>query len=337
MRDCVVCATLRKSNVAVSEFFVQSMLRALQSSEIAQPDLTRNKADDTERTRMLRSVMKSVARFASSGLGKRKDESAHAAGQLILKSVEDEEAKDEVYAKERNPCDWGLLSPRQERRLMEITRSDDFYVDMTGEEDCREMLKENSRKVLAHCQSLSISQPLPQTRAIETTPADGICLVSRIDAEDPESGGNTNYKMIDRAAWAWVQDNVNFKELDKLNTLIDENEYDGLRRGFLAQTKYHAVLPRLTDHSLKDKGFWKAAIQEAMFPTEAPDAPRGTLNPKGFSQRTVSKTTKGVKGARRNSNMLMWGDSSTVPGMSGRGKLPAGGRLQKDRSAPHFT
>lgn len=309
------------------------MLRAIQSSELPEADLTRNKADDSERTKMLRSVMRSVAKFASSGLGKRKDESAQAAGQLILKTVEEDEAKEIVYGKERNPCDWGLLSPRQEQRLKAITKSDDLYVDMAGDEEMRELLKMNSRKVLGHCKSLSIDQPLPKTREIEMSPADGICIVSRMDAEDNESGGNTNFKIIDRAVWSWVHDNLRYKELDKLDTTIEGNDYDGLRRGFLAQTSYHAVLPRLTDHALKDKGLWKAAIQEAMFPTMAPDAPRGAHNPKGFGQRALSKTTR----KRRNSTVVSWADPSVVSGLSGRGKLPAGGRMQRDRSAPQFA
>jgi len=275
--------------------------------------------------------MKSVAKFASSGLGKRKDESAQAAGQLIKKSWEDDEAKRTVHRKERNPCDWGLLSPKQHRSLMKIASADEFFLRLTGDDEFREVLKQNSDKVRAHCDSLSFNQPLPEERVIETTPADGVCIVSRLEAEDPVSGGTANYKMIDRAVWSWVQDHVQFKELDKLNKTIDENEYDGLRRGFPAQTKYHACLHALTDHSLDDKQLWKAAIQEAMFPTMAPDAPRATLQPKGFAARAMSKT-KGGRGGRRNS--LSWGDSNGALGTSGRGKLPAGGLLQKNRSAP---
>jgi len=314
----------------VLAIFSGIMLRATQSSEIPAADLARVKPDDSDRTRMLKSVMRSVAKFASSGLGKRKDESAQAAGQLIMKSrEEDDDPKGIVLKKGRNPCDWGLLSPRQRTRLLSIANADEFYMDLVGDDEFRDLLKDSAGKVRAHCDSLSIDRPLPEERVVETSPVDGICLVPGLEAEDTESGGTANYKMIDRAAWSWVHDNVHFKELDKLNNTIDENEYEGLRRGFPAQTKYHAVLHALTDHSLDDKKLWKAAIQEAMFPTMAPDVPKGTT--KGFAARTMSKT-KGGRFGRRNS--LTWSDSIGLPGASGRGKLPTGGRMQKDRSAP---
>jgi hypothetical protein len=274
---------------------------------------------------MLRTVMRSVAKFAAFGGHARKDESAEAASKLIMKSKEDEEAEDLARRQARNPCDWGLLSPRQERILMAITHADDSYVDLAGDTEFRDLLKDNSSKVLRHCENLSITKPLPEKRVIGTSPPDDVCVVSQYEAEEPESGGSVNKQMIERAAWSWVQDNVRFKELDTMEKTIYDNEYDGLRRHFPAVTHNHAVAHMLTDHALKDKGLWKHAIKEAMFPTVAPEAPK--------ANRVLSKSNR-FTGRRRNS--LFGAASLGVPVGASRSKQPPGGRMQKDRSAPQL-
>jgi hypothetical protein len=265
--------------------------------------------------------MRSVAKVAAMGGHARKDESAEAASKLIMKSMEEEEAADLARRQARNPCDWGLLSPRTERRLMAITHADDSYVDLAGDNEFRELLKNNSSKVLRHCENLSITKPLPEKRVIETSPADGIYVVH--DTDEPETGGSVNKQMIERAAWSWVQDNVVFKDLDKMEKTIHDSDYDDLRRYFPAMTKNHPVAHMLTDHSLKDKGIWKHAIKEAMFPTLAPEAPK--------ANRVLSKSRFPGRGRR---NSLFGAASLGMPGAASRSKQPPGGRMQKDRSAP---
>jgi len=186
------------------------MLRATQSSEIPAGDLGRVRAEDSDRTRMLKDVMKSVAKYAAGGLGKGSNESAQAAGQLIMKAQslqeEEEEIRKAVSHKEWDPCERGWLSSEQERRIKSTLAADDDITEKDAGTALFELLTRSRSAVLKDCKVLSLRGPLPEKPPrIDTSPID-VCLVSRREAEDIMSGGATDKERRDQAAGSWVQE-----------------------------------------------------------------------------------------------------------------------------------
>jgi hypothetical protein len=285
--------------------------------------------------------MKSVTKFASSGLGgKRKDESAQAAGQLIMKAAEEDEKKHDVTNRQRKPEEWGLLSWEEEKKIKATSRNDDFYLDLAGGSEFRELLAENAKKVQTHCKSLSSSQSLPEVKLIGTDPAaDGICLVTRFEAEDIIAGGAAENRRVERAAESWVKDHVNFKSLEELSDTLEKHEqYKGLRGEFARHHRYHPCLQLLTDHSLIEEGLWSAALQEAKYPTQPPETPTAAPQRKGFLPGSLSKSKIPQGKTSGKVTRLTWSDKSSGSDRSGgpgSGRaMPQAGRLRSNRSAP---
>jgi len=288
------------------------MLRATQDNEIPAGNLTRIRAEDSDRTRMLKDVMKSVAKYATGGMGKMPNESAQAAGQLIMKAAQEEE--DEIkrlqLQKGWDPCDRGFLSVEQENSINGTVSADDDLTEQEIGPEFSELLRHTGGLVKGFSSSLSsISGPLGERPPhIGTTPID-ICLISRKEAEDIVAGGATDHKRREQAAWSWVQENVKFKELDKVSRHIDESGvvkdkngvasssntgYEDLRKHFDQHHQYHPVLTFLTDHTLVDDHMWIDAVHKAMYPpvVETEAAPRA--QPGYFAPKALSRTPKGA-------------------------------------------
>jgi len=308
------------------------MLRALGQKEAAPSDLARHKADDTERTRMLKDVMKSVSKYQSSSMGKPKNESAMAAAQLALKAQEEEEEaiKRDMENVGRNPCEWGYFSAAEETSLRSTLDVDEEILEFAAGADFHELLKHSGGLVNGFSNSLSSNTTLPERPPhIDSGPADGICLVPRHEAEDIVTGGATDHKRREQAAWSWVQDNVKFKELDKLQKQIeDTSKFEDVRKHFEAHHKYHPMLHELTDHALIDDSIWQRALQEAMYPRlvedvkAAPKAQTGWTAPKALSRKfslgSGSKTSLAAPNSPKNPNKVSWA-SNAAGGPPGKG------------------
>jgi len=301
------------------------MLRALGGVDAPPSDLARHKADDTERTRMLKDVMKSVAKYQLSNAGKPKNESAMAAAQLALKAQEEEEEqiKRDMALVGRDPTEWGYFSATEERSLRSTLDVDKEILEFAAGADFHELLKYSGGLVNGFSNSLSSKTTLPERPPhIDSSPADGICLVPRHEAEDIVAGGATDHKRREQAAWSWVQDNVKFKELDKLQKQIeDSSKYEDVRKHFEAHHKYHPILHELTDHALTDESIWQRALQEAMYPRlvedkkAAPKAQTGWTAPKAISRKSVglgsnSKASLAAPNSPKNPNKVSWASNA---------------------------
>jgi hypothetical protein len=322
------------------------MLRATQSSEIPDGDLARIKADDSDRTKMLKEVMKSTAKYASGGLGKGHNESAQAAGQLIMKSMDDD-AEKIVVQKEWDPVKIGWLSAEEERMIRSTVDIDEEVLNQAANREFAELLKHNGRRILKDCDNLSISGPLPDKPPyIESGPTD-IQLVYQFEAQDIMAGGATDAQRQEQAAGAWVQDNAKFEELDALTSRIDKTEkYEDLRANFDSHHKYHQVLVHLTDHSLIYEGLWQTAIQEAMFPpavetkiqrSRSKGAKPDLFAPKGLSRSSKSTSNLQVPGGKVSPASPKGAKSIRIsfasPG-AGPGSGSGNRKLQRGQSVP---
>jgi hypothetical protein len=333
------------------------MLRATQSSDIPAGDITRVRAEDSERTRMLKTVMRSVAKFASGGLGKDSNESAKAAGQLIMKSQaeEDEEIRKLVTERGQDPCEWGALSRKQERDIRSTVDCDAEVAEAEAESEFAELLKYSGDRIKNFSSSLSSTRPLPPRQHIDTSPID-IYLVSRKEAEDIVAGGTTDHKRRDQAVWSWVQDNVKFKELDQLSSekigsimeldqlsreeldqlsrdqvsWMYEDVYEELRGNFEQHFQHHPVLFKLTDNALIDESLWEGAVQAATFPTEAEteaapkaqpslSAPKATGMRRQFSpaRSPGNSNAQAAAGVKAKPNRISWA-TAAAPGSHGK-------------------
>lgn len=299
------------------------MLRATQSSEIPAAELARVKADDSDRTRMLKAVMKSVSEHASSGLGGIKDEEEQAAKQLIMQKAQEDEdyILRAVQERARDPCDWGYLSSEQERRINATVMDDDVMLAVGT--DFTEVLKKSGTHVKSLSSSLSSRQPLPERHHIDSSPADDIHLVRRDEVEECEG---TEHQRREQAARAFVQEHVKFNNLDKLEQQINETEkYEDLRKQFVQHHKYHHVLVDLSDHALVDRGIWRAAVHEAKFPTQvrvaeaAPKVQQSLFTPKALNRSAKAMGSRqtlapGAKASRI--SFFAAGGGGTSPGSS---------------------
>jgi len=289
------------------------MLRATQNSEIPAADLARVRAEDSERTKMLKNVLTSVAKHASSGLGGVKDEEEKKAKQLIMQKAQEDEdyIARAVMEREFDPCGWGYLSAEQEKTIRSTVTDDDIMREFAVGTEFSDVLKKSGAHVSNLSDSLSSNQTLPERPPhIDSSPAEGICLVNRHEAE---VGDATAHKRIESAAWSFVQDNVKFKELDKLDKQIEEpTQVEGFRKHFDSFHKYHHVLVDLTDHALVDRGIWRGAVQEAMFPTEvriaeaAPKVQTNLFAPKALNRSTRAISNRQSPGAGAKASRISW-------------------------------
>lgn len=335
-----------------------------------QPVNTRKRADDSDRTKMLKEVMLSVSKYAATpGSGSRKDESAQAAGQLIMKPPEDDEEiiSKALKQKEIDPCEWGYLSIAQERRLQSTVRNDDFIAELDLGDigpEFSELLQYSGKLVRDLSKTLSGKRSLPERPHIDTSPAD-VVVISRHEAADIIAGGATHHKRREQAASSWVQDNLKFKELDAIDNQIEEagggceetnDKFEELRALFEPHHKYHPVLSRLSDHALIDEDIWFDVVDAARYPMEeAPSDQKRTLEDKvgsGFSsfgqkgsQRLPagalstgkSSSSQRLPGGSPKSQRISWapGAANGAPQNRGAaGKLMPGGRLSPQQSAP---
>lgn len=321
------------------------MLRALQEKELPAASLARPKADDSDRTRALKEVMQSVSKYASSGMGSSSNDSAQAAGQLMMKAPEEEEDVAVEARKERDPCEFGLLSFEQERRIKSTVARDDECVELSGSLgfEVSELLRESGRRVTGLGTRLSSHGAIPPPHVhIETSIPDGITLVDRGEGEDASGTGPLQRARMERAAWAWIEETCAprmeensenskrmLKDLDKLSRNIDKapSTTEALRRHFDPHHRYHPCLVRLTDHSLKDEGLWNSAIKEAMFPTQPPETPTAGKT-RAFAPKALSRTLRGgqAKVGSSSSKKISWDTPN-------RGKAATKG-MSRDRSAP---
>jgi len=312
------------------------MLRATQNSDIPVGDVHRIRPDDSERTKNLKLVMKSIAKYSTGGFSQGANESAQAAGQLIMKKQkeEEEEIRKAVELKEWDPCERGFLSAQQEKRLRSTVLADEEVTEMGVGSEFSELLRHSSGVVSDLSNSLSSSSPAVVSQQkpphIDTSPID-ICLVSRKEAEDIVAGGATDHQRREQAAWSWVRDNVKFKDLDALGKQIkgdektqDSQKFEELRKVFEPHHKYHNCLVFLTDHSLIDDSIWQRAVQEARYPTEVETeaAPKAQLS--FFAPKALSKTGGKGSSSRQNvapgtktSNRISWANAAAGPGSLG--------------------
>lgn len=340
------------------------MLRASQGDGMPAVS-TRKRADDSDRTKMLKEVMLSVSKYAATPGGSRKDESAQAAGQLIMKPPEDDEEiiSKALKQKEIDPCEWGYLSTAQERRLKSTVRNDDLIAELDIGPEFSELLQYSGKLVKDLSNTLSGKRTLPERPHIDTTPAD-VVVISRHEAEDIIAGGATYQKRREQAASTWVQGNLKFKELDAIDKQIEEagggceetnDKFDELRALFEPHHKYHPVLSRVSDHALVDEDLWSDVVDAALYPMEEVPSDQATLKAKidnGFSsfgskgnQRLPagalsmgkSSSSQRLPGGSPKAQRISWAPGATNAAPQGRGsagKLMPGGRLSPQQSAP---
>jgi len=327
---------------------------------------TRKRADDSDRTKMLKEVMLSVSKYAATPGGSRKDESAQAAGQLIMKPPEDDEEDISKALKQKDidPCEWGYLSIAQERRLKSTVRDDDFIAELDIGPEFSELLQYSGKLVRDLSNTLSGKRTLPERPHIDTTPAD-VVVISRHEAKDIMAGGATDHKRREQAASSWVQDNLKFKELDAIDNQIEEagggceatqDKFEELRALFEPHHKYHPILSRLSDHALVDEDIWFDVVEAARYPMEDVPSDQETLKAKigsGFSsfgskssQRLPAgalstgkaSSSQRLPGGSPKVQRISWapGAANGAPQGRGAGKLSPGGRLSPQQSAPNL-
>lgn len=332
---------------------------------------TRKRADDSDRTKMLKEVMLSVSKYAATPGGNRKDESAQAAGQLIMKPPEDDEEeiiRKENKQKEIDPCEWGYLSAAQERRLKSTVRNDDFITELDIGPEFSDLLQYSGNLVRDLSNSLSGRRTLPERPHIDTTPAD-VIVISRHEAEDIIAGGATYHKRREQAASTWVQDNLKFKELDTIDNQIEEagggcaetkDKFEELRALFEPHHKYHPILSRLSDHALVDEDLWFDVVDAARYPMDEVSSDQETLKakigngfssfaPKALSSQRLpagalstgkASSSQRLPGGSPKAQRISWAPGAANGAQHGRGAagklMPGGGRLSPQQSAPNL-
>jgi len=97
------------------------MLRAIAGREETPGELARQDPNDSQRTRMLKAVLKSVSKFSSSGLG-RQNTSASTAAAILMGGHQDREPFETprhkvLLVRQQSLCCEGSLSDEQEKHL----------------------------------------------------------------------------------------------------------------------------------------------------------------------------------------------------------------------------
>lgn len=222
-------------------------------------DLTRARQGDSDRTKLLKDVVRSQVKFGAALGGE------SGSRKKSVKSSLAEVDVDVSYLRQEKPSEaWrkhatGLRvegGPDLDD-LRSSALADNLFVQMADADDMCHLLEDSCDRLGHLCSKLEMEEPKYSVDPLRFDHSSGHITI----CDRPKQGGaRAERAKVEMSALAYITRTCQWKDLDKLDNVIEKADYNHLRQSFPRFHQQHHNLPLLTDVSLHGARSFQRAV-----------------------------------------------------------------------------
>jgi len=222
-------------------------------------DIARARQGDTDRTRLLKEVVRSQTAFGATIGGAASSRKTRITFPPV-EEVDSGELGDGQSSEAENRTFYGVnVQPGPDLDDLRTTAiADDLFVQMAEADDIGHLLNDSCEHLNRLCGKLEAVQDRyssPAPLRFDNRAGD-VSIASRA----PQGAAKKEREHIERQALAYVTQTCHWKELNRLDDTIDQGGFKSLRQSFPKLTHRHKYLTSLTDWTLRDEDRFRRAM-----------------------------------------------------------------------------